>query len=581
MMIDEPQRIRQAIDRCRRRLEHEPHDYDTLTRLGELYLALGERRVAFDHLKRATYGLRGIGALDSAIRLCRRVSQLRADREALWCVPLIGRLAQEQSLLTGSEPSPLAGEPEPVRPPTVNPMVAIPAPEEAHPRPFGSESPTAEGPGRLIQATKDTLPEGIPPLGSLDSPDSHDSHGSSDDATPRISLRLAAARALNEESDETDPAGANRERAATRDGDTVEESRPVDAPHQHHPTRDAQPDATRVTSSRPARIRAERRAPDKAAARPRGRDDPQGARAPTTHTGSGQKRTLERLAEPEFRGLIEMGHPSSAARAPGRPAKPVRSPHEVPLFAALPPTVRDELFGGADRRALERREHVFCQGRDADALYVVLSGSLRVHRDVEREWRLLTDVGPGAFFGEIELFTGDRRRATVTALVRSELLVIPASDVTTLVKRYPKFERALLEISERRLGANYLAANPGFSGLSPTEREALVDALAPIRLSAGEHLYVAGSPPRGIYLVLAGALDRFRDEKRINTYSRGCLMGVVSSIFNQPVTATATARSDTLVLCFDIHELNEFLDSHPDVRQALEEVARLRQDHQR
>ena len=148
-------------------------------------------------------------------------------------------------------------------------------------------------------------------------------------------------------------------------------------------------------------------------------------------------------------------------------------------------------------------------------------------------------------------------------------------------KRYPKFERALLEISERRLGANYLAANPGFNTLSATARERLVDSFTPIRLSAGDHLFVTGSLPRGLYLVLAGALDRFREETLINTYGRGCLLGVVSAIYNRPARTTATARSETLVLCFDINELNRFLETYPDVRQSLEEIAQRRKARQR
>ena len=70
------------------------------------------------------------------------------------------------------------------------------------------------------------------------------------------------------------------------------------------------------------------------------------------------------------------------------------------LLAALPARVREELLGIAETVRLPAQEWLFHTGDEADRLYLVASGRLRVVVEREGETRVARLLGPGG---------GDRR----------------------------------------------------------------------------------------------------------------------------------------------------------------------------
>ena len=61
------------------------------------------------------------------------------------------------------------------------------------------------------------------------------------------------------------------------------------------------------------------------------------------------------------------------------------------------------------------RRTIFQEGDPGDGLYVILEGSVQISAIVgQSERRVLTQFGPGDFFGEVALMKGTRRTATRT-----------------------------------------------------------------------------------------------------------------------------------------------------------------------
>ena len=86
------------------------------------------------------------------------------------------------------------------------------------------------------------------------------------------------------------------------------------------------------------------------------------------------------------------------------------------------------------------------QGDFAYKFFIVLDGDVEVHRDFEFVARL----GPGDFFGEAGLVSGERRNARVTAKTRTVLAWVMGWDFTEMTNEFPSVaERIQTVIAER------------------------------------------------------------------------------------------------------------------------------------
>jgi CRP/FNR family transcriptional regulator len=127
---------------------------------------------------------------------------------------------------------------------------------------------------------------------------------------------------------------------------------------------------------------------------------------------------------------------------------------KVPLFTELSPGDLGRIADVAIPRAYPRGVRVFHEGDASDACYIVRSGDLRVtteHSD-GRAIALAT-LGPGDIFGELAMFDGGIRSASVETLADSELLALPAADVRRLLADHPEISVKLIVALVRRLRA--------------------------------------------------------------------------------------------------------------------------------
>ncbi|MBI1208769.1 MAG: cyclic nucleotide-binding domain-containing protein [Azospirillum sp.] len=94
---------------------------------------------------------------------------------------------------------------------------------------------------------------------------------------------------------------------------------------------------------------------------------------------------------------------------------------------------------------------VFRQGDQADCLYVVIRGEVRVSLDEDGVELTVAHVGTGEFFGEMALIDGGNRSATVSTVVDSELFVLERTAFLAIFTRSPPLLGRLLEGLSRKL----------------------------------------------------------------------------------------------------------------------------------
>jgi NTE family protein/lysophospholipid hydrolase len=124
----------------------------------------------------------------------------------------------------------------------------------------------------------------------------------------------------------------------------------------------------------------------------------------------------------------------------------------APLFGACRPAELDELAAKFDWIFLAGGRTLFRAGDVGDAMYVVLSGRLRVTTaGPDGSQEIVRELARGDSVGELALLTGNRRSATVRAIRDTELARLSREAFEQLLTRHPHLATSLLsQIAERQ-----------------------------------------------------------------------------------------------------------------------------------
>lgn len=117
----------------------------------------------------------------------------------------------------------------------------------------------------------------------------------------------------------------------------------------------------------------------------------------------------------------------------------------IPFFAGLDRDALERLNGSMRSRRFRRGEVIFHLGDPGDALFVIISGDVKISLPSETgEEAILATLGSGAVFGELALLDGAPRSASATALTATETVVLPRDRFRELIATEAGVRDALL-----------------------------------------------------------------------------------------------------------------------------------------
>ncbi|MCH7484708.1 MAG: cyclic nucleotide-binding domain-containing protein [Chloroflexi bacterium] len=119
----------------------------------------------------------------------------------------------------------------------------------------------------------------------------------------------------------------------------------------------------------------------------------------------------------------------------------------VPIFSELGRGDLSRLAKLMVARTIKAGDAVIEENDQAAGFFIVSSGKL----EAERQGKTLATYGSGDFFGEMALFEGFPRSATVRAVEDSELLAMTRWDFTAELKNHPQIALGMLPVLVRRL----------------------------------------------------------------------------------------------------------------------------------
>ncbi|MGH9812689.1 MAG: cyclic nucleotide-binding domain-containing protein, partial [Candidatus Acidiferrales bacterium] len=168
--------------------------------------------------------------------------------------------------------------------------------------------------------------------------------------------------------------------------------------------------------------------------------------------------------------------------APAAPARP-HFLQRIELFSLLSPHECDAIVRRLKRRDFPPAYYVVREGQAGDSMYFITAGKCEVRKkDAATGIEfLLTELGPGACFGEMALLTSKPRTASVVTLEPTTVGILERKDFEELMVQYPKMGVSLtrilagrLESSSQQVGIEYLALSkaqfdPRVLGLLPEQ----------------------------------------------------------------------------------------------------------------
>ncbi len=128
-------------------------------------------------------------------------------------------------------------------------------------------------------------------------------------------------------------------------------------------------------------------------------------------------------------------------------------------FHGLPPERLRSLAAHCAELPVPAGRLVFAHGEEADAVYLVVDGTITVFRDkVGKPMQLLARVGAGELLGEMCLFDETTRSASARAASECRLLRIARAPLLDLLRLEPSLALRIQNTAARRRSLNSAAA---------------------------------------------------------------------------------------------------------------------------
>ena len=106
----------------------------------------------------------------------------------------------------------------------------------------------------------------------------------------------------------------------------------------------------------------------------------------------------------------------------------------IPVFSDLSDSYKNMLLSISQKKTLDAGEVLCREGDESNAIFILLVGKLSVK--ITNSATVAT-INPIGTIGEMGVFTGETRSATVEAMEKSALLAIRADDINMLIQKEP------------------------------------------------------------------------------------------------------------------------------------------------
>ena len=127
---------------------------------------------------------------------------------------------------------------------------------------------------------------------------------------------------------------------------------------------------------------------------------------------------------------------------------------KIPLFEGVQQQALDSLEKKLQPRSYDKGDLIIRQGDEGSAMFIELSGRLKVYSTNEEGKEALLDFyGANDYFGELALLDSDVRSASVIAVEDSDLIRITRAELMNFLQQYPEANLSMMRALAQRIRA--------------------------------------------------------------------------------------------------------------------------------
>ena len=125
---------------------------------------------------------------------------------------------------------------------------------------------------------------------------------------------------------------------------------------------------------------------------------------------------------------------------------------KISFLANQDPAALNLLATKAKKAKFPKRTFILCEGEHSDALYIVLSGKVRIFRADENSKEVTLMIQePGSYFGILALLSDQARSASAEALEATECAIISKADFMPWLDAHPAVAIELLGVLAEKI----------------------------------------------------------------------------------------------------------------------------------
>jgi len=213
------------------------------------------------------------------------------------------------------------------------------------------------------------------------------------------------------------------------------------------------------------------------------------------------------------------------------------------------------IFEKSDEIWISKRESFIKEGKGGNKIFLLTEGVVDITTKTKNTDFLLSKLYPGDSFGEMGIFSGGRRTATVTPNSLGVARVLKRKTFVEILKDANK-TYALFQIFIDRIKAMNLRVHPNFKNECPIKSsvfpQSVIDTFPVKHVKAGDTICTEGNTGRHAYLILEGEVLIEVNDKRsqpvtVGTLTRGGSFGYMALISKTPRTTSVVAKTDCVL----------------------------------
>ncbi len=125
----------------------------------------------------------------------------------------------------------------------------------------------------------------------------------------------------------------------------------------------------------------------------------------------------------------------------------------VSLLTGLNSSQLETLEKSGERRAYKKGSIILGKGDETNYLFVLISGQVNAYLEEDNKRIIVNTITQGETFGELAMFSGERRSANIVALQDCEVLVLQQDDIYSYLTESPVFCRNIIRMLAKKVNA--------------------------------------------------------------------------------------------------------------------------------